>query len=120
MANVTFSSPGMAKDKTVYAIAGHRGTLLSIAKAHGIPIPFDCGDGECGSCAVRVSNMEGGLTNMGGMLTDKEKEVLRALGKISKEDIERAYVDDIPPPWRLACQMIVRDEDIRVDYPQKT
>ncbi|MDG4563408.1 MAG: ferredoxin, partial [Candidatus Competibacter sp.] len=25
-------------------------------------------------------------------------------------------VDDIPPPWRLACQMIVRDEEILVEY----
>ena len=30
------------------------------------------------------------------------------------------YVDDIPPTqWRLACQMIVRDEDILVEYPSK-
>ena len=29
-------------------------------------------------------------------------------------------VDDIPPTeWRLACQMIVRDEDILVEYPQQ-
>jgi hypothetical protein len=27
MANITFSSPVMAKDVTVYAIAGHRGTI---------------------------------------------------------------------------------------------
>jgi len=30
------------------------------------------------------------------------------------------YVDDIPPTqWRLACQMIIRDEDILVEYPSK-
>src|ERR1035441_6332843 len=40
MANVTFSSPVMPKDITVYAIAGHRGTLLEIAKEHQVPIPF--------------------------------------------------------------------------------
>jgi hypothetical protein len=34
MANVTFTSPVMAKDVTVYAIAGHRGTILSLAKAN--------------------------------------------------------------------------------------
>jgi hypothetical protein len=27
MANITFSSPVMGKDLTVYAIAGHRGTI---------------------------------------------------------------------------------------------
>jgi hypothetical protein len=25
-------------------------------------------------------------------------------------------VDDIPSEWRLACQMIVRDEDLLVQY----
>jgi hypothetical protein len=29
-------------------------------------------------------------------------------------------VDDVPhTAWRLACQMIVRDEDILVEYPSK-
>jgi len=36
MANVTFSSPVMARDVTVYAIAGDRGTILAVAKAHKI------------------------------------------------------------------------------------
>lgn len=40
MANVTFSSPVMAKDVTVYAVAGDRGTLLAVAKAHKIPFPL--------------------------------------------------------------------------------
>ena len=48
MANITFSSPSMARDVTVYAVAGDRGTILAIAKANKIPIPFDCQDGECG------------------------------------------------------------------------
>jgi len=37
MANVTFASPVMPKDITVYAIAGHRGTLLAIAKEFKVP-----------------------------------------------------------------------------------
>ncbi len=39
MANVTFSSPSLSRDVTVYAVAGDRGTLLSLAKANKIPIP---------------------------------------------------------------------------------
>jgi len=57
LANVTFSSPVMAKDLTVYAIAGDRGTILAVARAHKIPIPFDCQDGECGSCVVTVEHL---------------------------------------------------------------
>ena len=38
----------------------------------------------------------------------------------SKAEVEQMYVDDIPPTqWRLACQMIIRDEDILVEYPSK-
>jgi rubrerythrin/ferredoxin len=58
MANVTFSSETMPRDVTVYAIAGDRGNLLSLAKAHRIPIPFDCQDGECGSCLVEIRHAE--------------------------------------------------------------
>ena len=36
MANVTFSSPRMKKDVTVYA--------------HNIPLDSECENGECGSC----------------------------------------------------------------------
>ena len=45
MANVTFTSPKMAKDLTVYATAGDCHTLLSVAKAHKVPIDFECENG---------------------------------------------------------------------------
>jgi rubrerythrin/ferredoxin len=115
MANVTFSSPVMPKDITVYAIAGHRGTLLAIAKAHKVPIPFDCQDGECGSCQVKVTHLAHSA-RMGIALTEKEKELLRQLGKISKQEIMDAEVNDMPPRVRLACQYFVRDEDILVTF----
>lgn len=115
MANVTFSSPVMPRDITVYAVAGHRGTLLAIAKAHRIPIPFDCQDGECGSCQVTVTPMSPSK-RMGIALTEKEKELLRQLGKITKQEIMDAEVNDMPPRVRLACQYFVRDEDILVTF----
>jgi rubrerythrin/ferredoxin len=115
MANVTFSSPVMPRDVTVYAVAGHRGTLLAIAKAHKIPIPFDCQDGECGSCQVTVTPLSNSK-RMGIALTEKEKELLRQLGKITKHEIMDAEVNDMPPRVRLACQYFVRDEDILVTF----
>jgi hypothetical protein len=36
--------------------------------------------------------------------------------KLTQEEMEQMIVDDLPSPWRLACQMIVRDEDILVEY----
>lgn len=116
MALITFSSSEY-KDKTVYAVAGsHTETVLKIAKTNKIPIAFDCQDGECGSCLVRVSSVDNKLQRMGGPLTDKEITVLRQLGKITKEQVESMAVDDLPTEWRLACQMIPRDEDILVEY----
>ncbi len=114
MANVTFSSPSLSRDVTVYAVAGDCGTLLSLAKENKIPIPFDCQDGECGSCLVEVSVLSRKPHAI--MLTDKEKEMLKQLGKISKAEVVDAEVNDMPPHFRLACQYIIRDEDILVKF----
>lgn len=115
MANVTFSSPTLARDVTVYAIAGDRGTILAVAKEHKIPIPFDCQDGECGSCLVEVTHLHP-TARYGIALTEKEKEMLKQLGKITKEEIVDAEVNDMPPRYRLACQCFVRHEDIVVSF----
>jgi hypothetical protein len=56
------------------------------------------------------------LQRMGGPLTEKEKTVLKEIGKVTAQELEKMIVDDLPSEWRLACQMIVRDEDIRVEY----
>jgi len=114
MANVTFSSPILHKNVTVYAVAGDCKTILAVAEKHKIKIPFDCRDGECGSCLIEVTPLEDG--HMGAALTEKEKARLRALGKITKEEIARAETDDIMPKNRLACQFIVRDQDILVEF----
>jgi rubrerythrin/ferredoxin len=115
VSNVTFSSPVMARDVTVYAVAGDRGTILAIAKAHKIPIPFDCQDGECGSCLVEVKHLSPSQ-KCGIALTEKEKEVLRQLGKITRQEIEDAETNDMPPRYRLACQCFIRNEDILVTF----
>ena len=115
MANVTFSSPVMAKDVTVYAVAGDRGTLLAVAKEHKIPLPFDCQDGECGSCVVEIKHLDPNV-KYAIALTEKEKELLKQLGKITKAEIENAEVNDMPPRYRLACQYFVRNEDIIVAF----
>jgi rubrerythrin/ferredoxin len=107
----------MARHVTVYAIAGDRGTILAVAKAHKIPIPFDCGDGECGSCLVEVKHVSPSRTQKCGIaLTEKEKSRLRELGKITRQEIEDAEVNDMPPRYRLACQCFIRHEDILVTF----
>lgn len=119
MANVTFTSPRMARDITVYAVAGDRGTLLALAKSHKIPIPFDCQDGECSSCLVEIKHQDR-TVRYGIALTEKEKELLRQLGKITPQEIVDAEVSDMPPRYRLACQTFVRNEDILVSFEGDT
>ena len=114
MPNVTFSSYMLHKDVTVYAVAGDTSTVLSVAEAHKIPIPHDCREGNCGSCLIEVVTLTG--KSMGSMLTEKEKEQLKGLGKITPEEIEKAEVDDVAPKYRLACQYIVRDQDVLVKF----
>ena len=41
MANVTFTSPAMKRDVTVYATAGDCNTLLSVAQKNQIPLAFE-------------------------------------------------------------------------------
>ncbi|MFO1417209.1 MAG: 2Fe-2S iron-sulfur cluster-binding protein [Methylotetracoccus sp.] len=116
MALVTFSSPEY-RDKTVYAVAGsHTQTLLKLALENKIPISFNCQDGECGTCLVKVTSVDSKNQRMGGPLTAKEVTVLKQLGKLNEADVDEMAVTDLPTPWRLACQMIVRDEDILVAY----
>lgn len=116
MPKIIFQHPDFDEIE-VYAPAGsHKKTVLSLAKEYKVPINFDCEDGECGSCVIHVTDLDGEQTHMGTHMTEKEKKVLREIGKISKEELEAAIVSDMASEWRLACQMIVRDEDIRVTY----
>jgi ferredoxin len=119
MPTVTFSSP-LHRDKTVYAVAGsHKQTILELAKANHIPIDFSCGDGECGTCLVRVFSIDK-KKRMAHPLNEREVVVLKDLGKITQDQIDQMRVDDLmPTEWRLACQMVIRDEDIVVEYPSR-
>lgn len=114
MANITFSSPKMKKDVTVYAVAGDRQTVLGLALKHKIPIEFECQNGECGSCVVEVQHL--GKPPMGVHLTEKEKTMLVLTGKLKKSDLVELEEKDLAPNFRLACQYMILDEDIVVKF----
>lgn len=117
MALVTFANKDY-KNKTVYAVAGsHTQTILKIAQENKIPVSFDCENGECGSCLVKVSLLgKEKKAPLGVSLTMKEQTVLKELGKISKDELDDLVTEGKTGEWRLACQFIVRDEDIMVEY----
>ncbi len=104
------------EQKVTYAVAGsHTDTVLKLAQKNDVPIAFDCEDGNCGTCCVDVK-LVGDKPAMGGHLTDKERQTLIEIGKIKRADIEKTYTDDLPPPHRLACQLILRDEEVVIEY----
>ena len=115
MATICFSSPLLEKDITVYAVAGDTHSALKLAKKNKIPLPFECEDGECGSCVIKVISLEE-KPRMGQALTEKERRTLVAEGLITKQELKDADVNDMPPAYRLACQFIPRDEDILVRF----
>jgi ferredoxin len=106
----------MEKDLTVYAVAGETAhSVLKLAKKNKIPLPFECEDGECGSCVIKVTSLEN-KPRMSQALTEKERHTLVAEGLITKQELKEAEVSDMPPAYRLACQFIPRDEDILVRF----
>jgi len=115
MAIITFASPTLHRDVTVYATAGDTKTVLSLAEKNNVRIPHDCREGNCGSCLIEVKYVEG-RPKMAIDLTDKEKETLHSLGKITTAQIEDAEVNHVAPPFRLACQFIARDEDVIITF----
>ncbi|MBK1663660.1 ferredoxin [Rhodospirillum rubrum] len=115
MATVTFSSPILAKDVTVYAVAGDMGTLLALARRNAIPLPCQCQDGECGSCLIKVTDL-GDTAPKAQALTEREKTTLSLNGKLSRALLDRAEGANMAPPYRLACQFVVPDSDILVEF----
>lgn len=112
---ITFRSPTMHRDVRVYAPAGDTHTILTVAEKNGVKIPFECRDGDCGSCLIEVEFVAG-KPKMAIALTEKEKAKLRELGRITAKEIEDAEVEDVAPHYRLACQFIAREEEVIINF----
>jgi len=109
MGTITFVAPGFRRRVTLDAASAGRRTLLAIARAEGIPILFTCEAGGCGACIVHVARTAGTLPQ----LTDEETLLLRVLGKLD-DGLESDDTGGVR--FRLACQYVVGDEDIVVDF----
>jgi len=66
--------------------------VIEVSEKVGSGIIYGCRECDCGTC------------------------LMRGTGKLSKAELDKLVVDDLPSEWRLACQIIVRDEDILVEY----
>jgi ferredoxin len=113
MATIQFSPPAGTSTVTVDVAPGERRTLLAVAREHGVPIPFDCQAGECGSCLVHVDTK---LHDRMAPLSPNEASLLRLMCMLTDGEIEDAKIRGIPPAVRLACQYELRDEQIVVYF----
>jgi len=115
VATIRFSSLRMDTRVTVDVAAAERPTLLAVAREHGVPIPFNCQSGDCGSCTVRVETISIGRMPV-APLTDNERLVLTAARRVTADDIAEAERRGMSPKVRLACQYRLGDEEIAVSF----
>ncbi len=114
MGMVTFLAPPFQDQFVVHTAFRGRRTLLSLASKFWFSLRCTCREGRCGTCAVKVAvlHTQGGPHTV--QLSAEEKTVLYKAGKLTRAQYESEALADSPPLWRLACQYIVRDEDILV------
>ena len=95
--------------------AADRPTLLSVARAHGVPIPFNCESGDCGACLVRVETIAAGSAPAASV-TENERLALTVARRLTAADIAEAERRGVSPKARLACQYRLGDEEIAVSF----
>ena len=116
MGMVTFLTLPLRDRLAVKVNPGDKRTLLSLIKEYNLPKECTCGEGKCGTCAVKVAPLRRQIGPRTVKLSDEERDTLFMAGKISKQQYESGMLPDIPPLWRLACQYVVADEEIMVAF----
>jgi ferredoxin len=120
MATITFTSAHMTKTVFVDVSGLPAPTLLAIAQAHGVPVPFNCTFGGCGACLVRIKEKTIAHAAAGAVGPGEDEAwLLDAMGKLTPEDTGFVEADGLVESYRLACQYVIRgDEEIEVAYDE--
>jgi ferredoxin len=114
MGTVTFLKMSLRDPLTVNVRSQEKRTLLSLLTQLNLFDACTCGQGRCGQCAVKVVLNSHGHTPRPVRLSHQEKSVLFKAGKLTREQYEADAVLASPALWRLACQYVVRYEEILV------
>ncbi len=115
MALIRFVSNGQIVLQSIVSSDGRMPTVLSVARQAGVGVLFNCEVGDCAACIVGVRTLRAPAQGV-FPLTDKERFLLRAMGRLTDADIADADAGRRPANVRLACQYRVGDEHIIVDY----
>ena len=114
MASVTLLKPDMGKPLTIEVRSQEKRTLLNLLMQQKLFDPCICERKLCGECAVKVVPRSHGGKPRPVSLDDYEKKLLYEAGKLSREQYEAKLVPAAPSLWRLACQYVLRYEEIIV------
>jgi len=114
MASVTFIAPPFEVERVVNIDPQSGATLLTLARQVRWALDKTCGQGLCGSCAVKVVLCKPERADETVILDDEEKVVLYGAGKLTDAEYRAPGLAAHPALWRLACRYVVNDEDIVV------
>ena len=114
MGNVTFLGMQLADRVKVEVVYETGSSLLDLANKNHIPLTDSCEQENCGSCAVKVAPLQPSTHMV--HLSDKERYLLLAAGKISRVQYQLNALPDHPPLWRLPCEYMLADEKIMVAF----
>lgn len=114
MGMVTFIKPSLNDSLTVNVRSQEQRTLLSLLTQLQLLREDTCGKGRCGDCAVKIVPRVHGDVSPPVRLSEFEKSVLFQAGKLTREQYEADSIVATPSIWRLACQYVVRYEEIWV------
>ncbi|MEJ2564515.1 MAG: hypothetical protein P8164_00940 [Gammaproteobacteria bacterium] len=114
MASVTVLKPDMNEPLMVEVRSQEKRTLLSLLTQLNQFDPCICDRKLCGECAVKVVPKTRGREARPVTLDDYERKILLEAGKLSQEQYEAKSIPAAPSLWRLACQYVLRYEEIIV------
>lgn len=115
MATVTMLKPSLSAPLTVEVRSQEHRTLLSLLKQFQLFDEASCHAGRCGECAVKVALLTAqGDQPLPARLSENEKSILFKAGRLSREQYEAELVPTSPPLWRLACEYMLRYDEIYV------
>ena len=105
MPEVIFHGGAMAAAERADYLPDGALTVLELARRRQLPLHWRCGLGTCGTCAVRVTVLDGCLRPMAG----KERNVLAREGY-------PVSLEEGAANWRLICGYVLSGESLRVEW----
>lgn len=111
MPRIIFIHPALSEPKTLDATPGE--ALIDVVRRAEVPLYWRCGHGTCCACQVRITHARQPRDTP---WPRKERNVQARHGLIDAATQARDTIDDSPERWRLACSLIVGEEDWEVRW----